>query len=79
MCFPLSLNPIAARQKKILGGMIEGITVRDGAFAGGSFDWATPFSLLCGLALIAAALVMAGLALNLLWPRLRATLASHAP
>lgn len=29
--------------------------------------------------LIAAALVMAGLALNLLWPRLRATLASHAP
>jgi len=40
-------------QGVILGGMIEGITVRDGAFAGGSFDWATPFAMLCGLALIA--------------------------
>ena len=27
--------------------------MRDGGYAGGSFDWATPFALLCGLALIA--------------------------
>jgi cytochrome d ubiquinol oxidase subunit II len=40
-------------QGVILGGMIQGINVKDGAFAGGSFDWATPFGLLCGLALIA--------------------------
>src|SRR5262249_32293781 len=34
----------------ILGGLIEGVKVENGAFAGGSFDWATPFSLLCALA-----------------------------
>ncbi len=33
----------------ILGGMIQGIAVKDGAYAGGTFDWATPFALLCGL------------------------------
>jgi cytochrome d ubiquinol oxidase subunit II len=32
----------------ILGGMIQGIAVKDGAYAGGTFDWATPFALLCG-------------------------------
>jgi cytochrome bd ubiquinol oxidase subunit II len=43
----------AFAQGVILGGLIHGIPVRDGAFAGGAFDWATPFGLLCGLALIA--------------------------
>lgn len=43
----------AFAQGVILGGLIQGIPVRDGAFAGGSFDWATPFACLCGLALIA--------------------------
>jgi cytochrome d ubiquinol oxidase subunit II len=43
----------AFAQGVILGGLIQGIQVRDGAFAGGSFDWATPFAGLCGLALIA--------------------------
>ena len=33
----------------ILGGLIQGITVKDGAFAGGPLDFATPFALLCGL------------------------------
>ena len=37
----------------ILGGLIQGIEVRDDAYSGGSFDWATPFALLCGLSLIA--------------------------
>jgi cytochrome d ubiquinol oxidase subunit II len=40
-------------QGVILGGIIQGITVVDGKFAGGSFDWATPFALLCGLGLVA--------------------------
>jgi cytochrome bd ubiquinol oxidase subunit II len=40
-------------QGVILGGLIQGIAVRDGAFSGGAFDWATPFALLCGLALVA--------------------------
>ena len=43
----------AFAQGIILGGMIQGIDVKDGAYAGGPFDWATPFALLCGLALIA--------------------------
>jgi len=40
-------------QGVILGGMIQGIPVVNGEFAGGSFDWATPFALMCGLSLIA--------------------------
>ena len=36
-------------QGVILGGLIQGIKVENGAFAGGAFDWATPFALLCGL------------------------------
>src|SRR6185503_906535 len=40
-------------QGVILGGLIQGIAIKDGAYAGGTFDWATPFALLCGLAIIA--------------------------
>ncbi len=40
-------------QGVILGGLVEGVPVRDGAYAGGPFHWATPFALLCGLALVA--------------------------
>ena len=40
-------------QGVILGGLIQGVAVRDDAFSGGSFDWATPFAFLCGLSLIA--------------------------
>ena len=40
-------------QGVILGGLIQGIKVENGAFAGGSFDWATPFALLCGLGVLA--------------------------
>jgi len=36
----------------ILAGMIQGIRVENGAFAGGAFDWATPFALLCGLGVV---------------------------
>ena len=37
----------------ILGGLIQGINVKDGAYAGGAFDWATPFALMCGLGVVA--------------------------
>ena len=40
-------------QGLILAGLIEGIKVENGAFAGGPFDWATPFALLCGLGVTA--------------------------
>ncbi len=37
----------------ILGGLLQGITVEDVAFAGGTFDWLSPFALFCGLAAVA--------------------------
>lgn len=41
-------------QGLVLGGFIQGIEVgADGQYAGGPFDWLTPFSILCGFALIA--------------------------
>jgi cytochrome d ubiquinol oxidase subunit II len=40
-------------QGVILGGLIQGIHVEASAFAGRAFDWATPFALSCGLAVIA--------------------------
>jgi cytochrome bd ubiquinol oxidase subunit II len=40
-------------QGLILGSLIQGIKVENGAFAGSSFDWATPFAVLCGLGLVA--------------------------
>ena len=39
-------------QGLILGGLIQGVKVENGAFAGGAFDWATPFAVLCGLGLM---------------------------
>ncbi len=43
----------AFAQGVILGGLIQGITVVDGRYGGGPFDWATPFGLLCGVGLVA--------------------------
>src|SRR2546421_5055044 len=40
-------------QGLILGGLIQGIKVENGAFAGGAFDWATPFAALCGFGVLA--------------------------
>ncbi|WP_431122007.1 cytochrome d ubiquinol oxidase subunit II [Variovorax paradoxus] len=37
-----------------LGAFLNGLKVVDGNFAGGSFDWVSPFSLFTGLALVAA-------------------------
>jgi cytochrome bd ubiquinol oxidase subunit II len=37
----------------VLGGLVQGVTVENGAFAGGPFDWATPFGLLCALGVTA--------------------------
>jgi cytochrome bd ubiquinol oxidase subunit II len=36
-------------QGLILGGLIQGIRVENGVFAGGAFDWATPFAFACAL------------------------------
>jgi cytochrome bd ubiquinol oxidase subunit II len=39
-------------QGLILGGLIHGIKVENGVFAGGPLDWATPFALICGLGVV---------------------------
>src|SRR5262249_41511615 len=39
-------------QGAILAGLIQGIRVENGAFAGGAFDWATPFAALCALGVL---------------------------
>jgi cytochrome bd ubiquinol oxidase subunit II len=39
-------------QGAILGGVIQGVSVINGAFSGGAFDWLTPFSILCGLSVM---------------------------
>ncbi|ABP79482.1 cytochrome d ubiquinol oxidase subunit II [Streptococcus pneumoniae] len=41
-------------QGVVLGAFISGLPVEGRAYAGGAFDWLTPFSLFCGLALIVA-------------------------
>ncbi|HEY2661117.1 MAG TPA: cytochrome d ubiquinol oxidase subunit II [Caulobacteraceae bacterium] len=43
----------ALSQGLILGGFIQGVTVRDGAFAGGPFDWLSPYSLVAAAGLVA--------------------------
>jgi len=43
----------AFAQGVILGHLVQGIPVRNGAYAGGALDWATPFGVLCGLSMVA--------------------------
>jgi cytochrome bd ubiquinol oxidase subunit II len=51
----------ALAQGLVLGGFIQGVTLRDGAFAGGPFDWLTPYSLLVAVGVVAGyALLGAG-------------------
>ncbi len=43
----------AFAQGLVLGGMLQGVKIEDGQFAGGSFDWLSLFSLMCGCGLVA--------------------------
>ncbi len=42
----------AFAQGVVLGALLQEIRVENGQFAGGAFDWLTPFSIMCGLALV---------------------------
>jgi len=42
----------AFAQGLILGAFVQGVEVEDRAFAGGAFDWLTPFSLLVGVSVV---------------------------
>ncbi|MEJ2375645.1 MAG: cytochrome d ubiquinol oxidase subunit II [Pseudolabrys sp.] len=53
VAFTVGSGLAAFAQGVILGGLIQGIKVTNGAFSGGPLDWATWFCLLCGLAMIA--------------------------
>jgi cytochrome d ubiquinol oxidase subunit II len=39
-------------QGVVLGGLLQEIRVTNNAFAGGAFDWLSPFSVMCGCALV---------------------------
>ncbi len=41
-------------QGVVVGAVLNGFPVHDRAFAGGPFDWLTPFTLFCGLGLVVA-------------------------
>src|SRR5690606_7848175 len=43
----------AFAQGMVLGTLLQGIEVRGNQFAGGPFDWLTPFSILCGVGVVA--------------------------
>ncbi len=61
IAFAAGSTTAAFAQGLVLGGFIQGIKARDGAFAGGAFDWLTPYSILtacglvCGYALLGGA------------------------
>lgn len=40
-------------QGVMVGAFVQGVAVENGAYAGGWFDWLSPFSLLCGIGLVA--------------------------
>ena len=42
----------ALAQGLTLGGVLQGVRVQNGQYAGGWFDWLTGFTLLCGIALV---------------------------
>jgi cytochrome d ubiquinol oxidase subunit II len=52
----------ALTQGLMLGAFIQGVTVEDGAYAGGTFDWLTPFSLL-----VAASVAIGYILLGACW------------
>lgn len=50
----------AAAQGLILGGFIQGVTVENNRFAGGPFDWLTPYTLLVALGIVAGYALLGG-------------------
>jgi cytochrome d ubiquinol oxidase subunit II len=65
----------AFAQGLVLGGLVQGIAVRDGAFSGGPFDWLSPFTLFTGAALVVGYALLGATWLNM---RVEGEVASHA-
>ncbi|MGE0611932.1 MAG: cytochrome d ubiquinol oxidase subunit II, partial [Hyphomicrobiales bacterium] len=61
LAFWLGSTIAAFSQGLVLGGLVQGIVISDGQFGGGTFDWLTPFSIMCGVGVVAGyALLGAG-------------------
>lgn len=63
--FLLGSFTAAFSQGVILGGLLQGITVVDNRFAGGTLDWMTPFSLFCGVGVVMGYTALAACWLNM--------------
>jgi cytochrome d ubiquinol oxidase subunit II len=50
----------AVAQGLVLGAFVQGVHVENGAFAGGSFDWLTPFSVLVAASVVAGYALLGG-------------------
>jgi cytochrome d ubiquinol oxidase subunit II len=52
IAFAAGSTVAAFMQGLMLGGLLEGIRISGREFAGGPFDWLTPFSIMCGIGLL---------------------------
>src|SRR5262249_46118767 len=52
IAFAAGSSVAALCQGLMLGGLMDGLRVGNRQFAGGPFDWLTPFSLICGMGLV---------------------------
>jgi len=52
IAFAAGSSIAAFTQGLMLGALIDGIQVENRQFAGGTFDWLTPFSLMCGVGVL---------------------------
>lgn len=59
VAFAFGSTLAAFAQGLVLGGLIQGIKVENGAFAGSDFDWLSVFSLMCGLGIVAGYALLA--------------------
>jgi cytochrome d ubiquinol oxidase subunit II len=50
--FFLGSTVVAFVQGAAVGALMDGVTVHDNQFSGGSFDWLRPFPVLCGVGLV---------------------------
>ncbi|QDY70854.1 cytochrome d ubiquinol oxidase subunit II [Qingshengfaniella alkalisoli] len=55
----------AMSQGMILGAILQGIEIADRSYAGGWWDWLTPFTLLCGAAVVCGYMLLGACWLNI--------------